>query len=428
MKNLLIVLGVVGSILGLVLVQYHFLKVGLLLEKRKFDWKVERSLELLAAKVEETPMLRGEILELHPVTTKDSADRRQPSSKQKIIDTLSSSLEGILQRQDLKLKYDFAITTGAPQEILVASENYYQDAFVFERYRRQLKGKLAQACECDLYLHFQVDHLFNYLLGQLAYLIIPSILAILLLIICLLLLIRNLNRQRKLDRVKNDFINNLTHELKTPVFSISLLGKVLRESVRDGKTDKSMEYLDLLEKENHLMKGHIEKVLELASLESGRYELNRESIDMHALLTDLAGHYTVKVRERKGQITQQLDAVRKDLWADIQHLRNAIQNLIENAIKYNEQEPRITINTRNETNHFILSIQDNGIGIPAEEQRRIFDKFYRVSTGNVHQVKGFGLGLSYVKQIVEAHGGAISVDSKPGEGSKFSIVLPFDKD
>ena len=342
-----------------------------------------------------------------------------------LYDSIENFLSDQLRIKGLNVGFTFALGESRTNQTLVASNGFEKEQFTYDTYQKFLRGKTSLECRCQPFLILKVDNLLNFLLRRLAFLILPSLMFILLLVVSLLILIVSLNRQKKLDEVKNDFINNLTHELKTPVFSISLISKVMKEAIRAGKTEKLTEHIALIEKENQQMKGHIDKVLELASLESGTYQIQPQPVDAHELLKDVIGQFLIKVESKEGQIIENLKAVSSQIQLDAHHFKNAVINLLENAIKYNDQKPQITISTESAAQQFVLQIRDNGIGIAPEDQKRIFDKFYRVSTGDLHPVKGFGLGLSYVKQIIAAHGGSIVVNSKVGEGSNFLIQLPL---
>lgn len=424
MKNIGIVILVVGSLLGLVFIQYHLLKVGILLEKQRFDVKVRGMLEEVSERIDENEVIRQNLTRLYTTPVEDlrSPEYLLPKMLQ---DSLEQLFREELIRADLQLKYTYQLEELHTDKVLVpAKPSNYTNA-TYERYKKYLLGRVAVDCRCQPVLEFRVEHVLNYLYRRLAYLIVPSVLFILLLLGCLFLLIYNLNRQRQLDRVKNDFINNLTHELKTPVFSISLITKVLRKAINHGRKEKAETYIQLIDKENEQLKQHIEKVLELASLESGKYELQRQPSDLHALLRELIAQFAIKLDQRQGRILEQFEAIKSQLMIDPVHFRNAILNILENALKYNDKVPEIIVRTRTDPAHFVLSIHDNGVGIPVEDQKHIFDKFYRVSQGNIHAVKGFGLGLSYVKQIIEAHGGSITVSSKPGKGTEFRVEIPL---
>ena len=262
-------------------------------------------------------------------------------------------------------------------------------------------------------------------MAELDYLIIPSIFCLLVLLICFWLLVNILQKEQKLNAVKNDFINNLTHELKTPSFSISLSSKLARDNLRKGQYNKVAEFLQIIENENDKLKLHADKVLELASLENPRRQLQKEKSDLHILITEVAGGYLQKIKDRDGEIRIELKANDFILNIDKTHFKNALGNLIDNALKYGGEKPFIDIVSMTEKKVLLIKIKDNGPGVPIADQKYIFDKFYRIpSAGNSH-VKGFGLGLNYVKQVVEAHGGKVSVESKIGEGSVFIIRLPL---
>lgn len=233
-------------------------------------------------------------------------------------------------------------------------------------------------------------------------------------------------RQKKLDELKTDFINNMTHEFKTPVSTISLASQMLQnEKVQENK-NKITNYAHIIEEENKRLSGHIENVLQMAKLDRGDYKLKRENIVLHDLLEGITGSLSLRLQNENGVLTTNFGAKNCEIMADRFHLTNAIFNLLDNAIKYRrEEELKINVSTRCSKHGIFITIKDNGIGMSKEDATRIFEKFYRVSTGNVHNVKGFGLGLSYVKIIVAAHGGDISVDSELGKGSTFEIYLPF---
>lgn len=424
MRNTGMIILVIGSLLGLMLIQYHLLKVGILLEKKRFDLKVSSVLEEVSRKVDASEVVRQQLTRMYntPVETLRSPEYLLPRM---LKDSLEQFIQEELSRAGLQLKYNYRLLELNTDNVLAESQSMQGLSPNYEQYHKQLHGRVATDCHCQPLLELRVDHLLNYLMRQLAYLIVPSIFCILLLLGCLFLLIFNLNKQIKLDQIKNDFINNLTHELKTPVFSISLITKVLREAVNKGNKNKVIEFIDLVDKENEQLKQHVDKVLELASLESGKYQLQRQSTDLHQLLKELTTQMAHKVNHKKGKIVEHFEAISSNLKIDPVHFRNAVLNILENALKYNTKPPEITIKTYSDAEYFILSIIDNGIGISAEDQKRVFEKFYRVSQGNLHPVKGFGLGLSYVKQIIEAHGGGISVRSKPGEGTGFKIKIPL---
>jgi len=235
-------------------------------------------------------------------------------------------------------------------------------------------------------------------------------------------------RQKKVDQLKNDFINNMTHEFKTPVATISLASQMLLDEKVVSNPEKIRRYADMIGEENKRLSGHIENVLQAARFDKGDFKLKIENLDMHDLLEDIVNSLLFRVENEGGKIDLHLDATQWIIKGDKFHLTNGIYNILENAIKYRKEESlEINISTYSNAKGVTISIQDNGIGISKENQKMVFEKFYRVPTGNIHNVKGFGLGLSYVKIIVDAHHGSIIVDSILGKGSRFDIFLPFEQ-
>lgn len=413
------------SLMGLVLVQYQLLRTGLLLEKGKIDQSMRAALAEVNIALNNSFETQLLVQRLHQQKERALASP-ELLIPMRLEDSLSFFIDEALAKRGVVLEYQLGVIAPLEGDTLWLTDDFDQANYRYEEYQRSLNGQLTTTCDCRPVLHLHVDHLFNYLLGQLAILIVPSILFLLLLVFCLRWLIRNLNRQRRLDEVKNDFINNLTHELKTPVFSSSLLIKMVRQRLQ-GEQPKVQEYLQLMEKENEQMKGHIEKVLELASLEDGKYRLDHQLHDVHTLITNISERYHLKLEEAGGRLLLDLKAEESMAMVDKVHIQNTLQNIIENAIKYNHAPLQLRIRTFNVEDQLHLELADDGIGIAVEHQKKIFEKFYRIPTGDLHNVKGFGLGLSYVKHIIEAHAGQVKVESIEGKGSTFIILLPFSR-
>lgn len=233
-------------------------------------------------------------------------------------------------------------------------------------------------------------------------------------------------RQKKLDELKTDFINNMTHEFKTPVATISLASQMLKKDRVIENKEKILNYSNIIDEENKRLSGHIENVLQVARLDRGEFKLNKESIDIHHLITDITDSLELRLQSENGAIVKKLSAEKPVIEADIFHITNALHNIFDNAIKYRKEDLlKITVTTKSDSKGVYVSIEDNGIGISKENQKKIFEKFYRVPTGNIHNVKGFGLGLSYVKVLIDAHHGSIKVSSDIGKGTRFEIFLPF---
>ncbi|WP_068410304.1 sensor histidine kinase [Roseivirga echinicomitans] len=232
-------------------------------------------------------------------------------------------------------------------------------------------------------------------------------------------------RQKRISEIKNDFINNMTHEFKTPIATVSLATEALQDAdlrKNEGIVDR---YIQVIRDENKRLGMQVEKVLQIASLDKKDFRLKFETSDVHDIIEKALVNIDILVQKREGSITSQLLASNPIIEADKVHLTNIIYNLLDNANKYSPEPPEIHIRTENISTGVIIKISDKGIGMAREDIEKIFEKFYRVSTGNVHDVKGFGLGLSYVKNIVDMHKGTISVKSDLGKGSTFKVYLPF---
>jgi len=233
-------------------------------------------------------------------------------------------------------------------------------------------------------------------------------------------------RQKKISEMKSDFVNNITHEFKTPIATISLASEMLlKPSVLSSET-KARKYAGIIYDENIRLKNQVENVLQLASLDRGTFNLKYRSLDIHQLIIKVVESFQLLVKEKNGSVKLMLNASNHQSYADSMHVENVISNLLDNADKYSPGIPDITISTFNRNDHIVIAVEDKGIGISKENQKRIFRKMFRVHTGNLHDVKGFGLGLYYVKSLIEAHNGNINLHSEPGKGSRFEISLPLD--
>lgn len=263
---------------------------------------------------------------------------------------------------------------------------------------------------------------------QMKWMIIGSVFFTLMIISAFTVTVYALLRQKKLSEIKNDFINNMTHEFKTPLATISLAVDALRNNkVIEDRT--RMEYFSgIIKEENKRMNKHVETILQAALMDRQEVQLSKAPVQVHDLIRDVISNYTLQLQEIEGRIELDLNSQNDLINGDVVHMRNLISNLVDNAVKYSKGKLVLKISSYNNGKNLVLKFEDNGIGMTKETVRRIFEKFYRAHTGNLHNVKGFGLGLSYVKTIVDAHEGRIKVESSPGKGSSFTLEIPTLKD
>ena len=242
---------------------------------------------------------------------------------------------------------------------------------------------------------------------------------------CFFYTVQVIFRQKKLSEMKNDFINNMTHEFKTPIATISLATDSITSPMILSNQDKIKRFAEIIRQENRRMNSQVEKVLQMALIDKNDFELNISNIDIHEMIQRAVDNFSLQVEKKEGVIHTRLDAEKTHIEGDITHISSIIHNLLDNANKYSPEKPDITISTRNVPLGIEIQVSDKGIGMNKETRKHIFDKFYRAPTGNLHDVKGFGLGLSYVKAIMTAHKGQIDVESELGKGSSFILVFPF---
>lgn len=263
----------------------------------------------------------------------------------------------------------------------------------------------------------------NYILNSMN-LLLPSIGLITLIMFVFIVAIIVIFRQKQLNNMKNDFVNNMTHEFKTPISVISLASQMLQDE-GVGKTPETLKHIsNVIRDETKRLSYQVEKVLQMAIFEKDNSILKLNEIRINPLIRDIISNFSLKVTSKGGKITANLKAGYDTAMVDEVHFTNVIFNLLDNAVKYCDKPPLLTVETWNEKDNLIISIEDNGIGIRKEDLKRIFEKFYRVSTGNLHNVKGFGLGLAYVRKIVTEHKGTIKVESELNIGTKFIITIP----
>ena len=335
---------------------------------------------------------------------------------------IDSVIKSEFIRLDLGATYYYGIYEKESSEFLLGNFDKYQEEILDSQHN------VAVSCifQPETYwLGIYFPHQSSYVFKKMQVNIILSAFFMLVIIGSFWFVIYSLFRQKKLSELKTDFVNNMTHEFKTPISTISVASEMLsKEHVIDDKKMVS-KYARVIFDENVRLEGMVEKVLQVATLEREDYRLKLKSFDVHKLLNDTVRNFEVTVSQRNGKIFSRLNAASSSILADKGHFNNVVITILDNANKYSVNEPDITLSTRSNSKGITISIEDKGIGMASEHQANIFKKFHRISTGNVHNVKGFGIGLFYVKTVVEAHGGKVSVKSELGKGSRFEVFFPF---
>ncbi|MDB9725606.1 HAMP domain-containing histidine kinase [Salibacteraceae bacterium] len=283
------------------------------------------------------------------------------------------------------------------------------------------KDILGQKATLRVYFPKRIKYIFS----SVSYLLFSSLLIIILIFFAFYYSIRTILKQKKVSEIKNDFINNMTHELKTPISTISLACEALSDPDISATPSLMNRYIGIIGQENKRLGVQVENVLKSAIWGSQAFKMNMEPVQMHSIIDEAVSKFQMQLDEKGGIIKMELGAKSDHLMADKVHITNAIYNLIDNAIKYTPTAPIIHIKTINEKDNLLVSVCDNGIGISKENHSKVFDKLYRVSTGNLHDTKGFGLGLNYVKTVVERHDGDVKVISKLNKGSTFTLSIPM---
>ncbi len=290
------------------------------------------------------------------------------------------------------------------------NSSFKVDLFPFDR-----PGKLM------MFFPRKTSFIWQSVLGML----LASILFTAIILFCFMYTIQVIFKQKKLSEIKTDFINNMTHEFKTPIATISLAADSITSKMVSEDSSKVKRFASIIKEENKRMNSQVEKVLQMALLDKDDFKLNIRAIDVHEVIRQASRHMGLQLEQKSGRIKLDLQANDFEIEGDLTHFSSVIHNLLDNANKYTPEKPEITIRTANVSGGIKVFIKDNGIGMDAEVRKRIFDKFYRVHTGNLHDVKGFGLGLSYVKAIITAHKGHVDVKSELGKGSEFILFFPF---
>jgi two-component system phosphate regulon sensor histidine kinase PhoR len=332
--------------------------------------------------------------------------------------------------QDLrKMKFEFAVINGNDDVEMVTKDfqGQFYDTVNYKRVYTAIAPEDPEEVE-----GINVEKLImtvpvyrKQVLASLQWVFIGAIGFTLIIIAAFYVTVKSLFDQRKLSEIKSDFINNMTHEFKTPLATISLAVDALRNEKVQQDKEKTRYFSGIIKEENVRMNKHVETILQAALMERQELQLNLQPLHVNQIIADILDNYQLQLKDKQGEIILHLNAKQDLISADEVHFTNLISNLIDNAIKYSKEKPRVTIATHCTKKYLVIRVEDNGIGMNKETVKRIFEKFYRAHTGNLHDVKGFGLGMSYVKTVLDAHKGKVKVESTLGKGSAFIIEMPL---
>ena len=348
-------------------------------------------------------------------------DSKLPSKTDNISDTspfenYDTLLKDAFAEHKITANFDFAISTDTANFIFFSAQN---DANIFK------ETEYIKALSSNQILHLHFIQQRKYLLYSIKMPLIVSFLLLASIAFALIFLSETVKQQNELAKQKTNFINNITHELKTPIATIDFALANIENEKNINNPDKIRAITSIIRQENKRMNTQVERVLTAAKADKKALQIDRNPVNIHDVIQTLSENFAVKIREKGGTFQQNLNAEQAIIQGDAFHLTNVFSNLLDNAFKYSTNKIAIKVETLNTKNGLQINVSDEGLGIPKKAQSKVFEQFYRVSTGDLHDVKGFGLGLSYVKAIVEQHNGKITLKSKLGKGSTFSVQFPI---
>ena len=356
----------------------------------------------------------------------ETIEARQHQSNYKLEDRIDSeSLDYIIRsemvRSNIDIPFEYAVFGKDGEDRIFQSENFNpkNEHKIFRASLFPFDWSESQPYYLNLYFPKQGNYLFK----SIGFMSVSSIALTLMVGFVFMMTIFQMQRQKKITSIRTDFVNNVTHELKTPISTISLASQMLNDKSIPNESKNYDHISTVIADESKRLSQQVEKILQMAIFDRGKLMIKFKELDVNELANVVVRNMLLQIKNKNGQIIKNLDAKNSVVEVDEVHFTNVLFNLIDNAIKYSNGRPDITVATADTPDGLSVSIQDKGIGIAKADQKRIFDQFFRVSTGNVHNVKGFGLGLAYVKNVVKAHNGTIGIESEPGHGTRFTIFL-----
>ena len=339
-------------------------------------------------------------------------------------DKLDSLLHMELKKKSINIPYDYAIINPRSGRLIEISKDYSNERLLQSHFKTNLFPNDVTNEPNLLVIDFPSQE--KYLMSKIWFPLSSSALLILIILICFGYAVFTIIRQKKISVMKTDFMNNMTHEFKTPISTIGLAIEALLDPTIPQKPSMKMKYLGIIAGENKRLESQVADVLQMAQLDKNELKLNLVTVDLHAIIQQAVDKISIQMERKLGHLKLALNATQFKFKGDEAYLLGVLLNLLDNALKYSKDAPNIMIRTQNIRGQLICSIKDHGMGMSKEAQRSIFQKFYRVASGNVHNIKGFGLGLAYVKEIITLHHGSIEVESELKKGTNFIVKFPLD--
>jgi two-component system phosphate regulon sensor histidine kinase PhoR len=411
-RVIIFIIGLMGmALIALVFVQVYWINNAMMVRQANFLRSVNEAVDRVAIRLERSSP--GRI-----------SERIGVIENRLTYDLIDSLLQDELHKKSISAGYQFGVFSTGMERMIMQTEGSDPAVLLEEGYAFILSPGDSLGEPDYLMLYFPNER--GFLIGQMAGLLVISIVLIIIIIFSFTYTILTIYRQKRISQMKNDFINNMTHEFKTPISTISLACQALKDKDISKTVDVYDAYIGVIGEENVRLGAMAEKILQSAVLEKKQIELKKEWFDIHDVIRDVVNKIGIQVQIKDGNIITEFGADPSEIHADKVHITNVINNLLDNANKYSPQKPQIRVSTENVKTGLVISIQDNGIGISKKNQKKIFDKLYRVPMGDLHDFKGFGLGLSYVKVIVEYHKGSVRLESELKKGTKFDVFLPYE--
>ncbi len=418
-KTILIIILITSmSLAGILLTQVYWVNTAFKLKEEQFDNSVRIVMKSVINQLllnKNDTIFQKKLLALSCRKSKLSIDDYIDSQ------LLDSLIVNELKSMDINTRYYYGVYSNYNKKFVLGKYNKQENELIESQYQFSLSSIYKPG---NYFLSIFFTNKTHLLLHRVELWVFLSILFLIILIISFVFVIFTILHQKKISEIKTDFINNMTHELKTPIATTSLAAEMIQRPEVIISPEKIKKYASIILDENNRLQSQVEQVLQVGILESGNRQFKIRKTNIHELLKAVIDSFELIIK--KGNINLELiqDAPIPYIMGDKVHLLNVFYNLIDNAIKYTPDNPVISVNTWNENNSIVISVKDNGIGISKEHQQNIFNNLYRVPTGNIHEVRGFGMGLYYVKTIVDQFGGRIELKSELGKGSDFEVIFP----